>query len=310
MSITAAHVTALAPSRAPHRTGGMMLRLALLALLLALCAPAAWPQTIVRTPITEVEKRKVDAFIAGRDILKISDYFSPELDSIGPIEHLIFRKAVLLGGLDAVFEDLIVPNSARAREAIRSALVVGGGTAHWHDHYENKRADVFESDALIAQDGYEKGLYTTRDKSTTLHIAQLDDLRTLSAVSSETWVVDWRTVKALPLKAVYSAPNRATQFRMVLGGRADFTLQDFSALADMSIEEEGLRLYPVRGVKIALRGSRHFFVSKRHPDGEKVYAAIQKGIRIMRQNGDIERMLAQSGNFNSATRPWILLNKK
>lgn len=288
----------------------MILRCLLLSLLLVLGGPLAMAQTVVRTPITPVEKQKVDGFVAGRKLLEIPDYSSPELDSIAPVEILIFRKAVLLGGADAVFEDVVVPNSARGRELIRSGAALGGGTAQWHRYYENARAEVFESDALVAQGGYEKGLYTTRDKAKTLAIARLDDLRALTAVSSENWVVDWQTLAGLPLKAVYSAPNRPTQFRMVIGGRADFTLQDFSAMPDLSIEESGMRLYPVAGVKIALSGTRHFFVSRKHPDGERIFAALQKGLRIMRKNGDLARLLARSLGRGEATRDWRLLNER
>lgn len=280
----------------------------LLSLLLALWAPAGLAQTIVRTPVTAVEKSKIDAFVAGRALQEIDDYASPDLDSIAPLENLIFRKAILLGGLDATFDDAIVPNSARGREAIRNGVVVGGGTAQWHEYFAANRGEVFESDALLPQGAYEKGLYTTGDKARKLSIARLDDLRTLNAVTSETWLVDWRTLGELPLKALYAAPNRPTQFRMVQGGRADVTLQDFSPTTDMSIEEDGIRLYPVRGVKIALAGTRHFFVSRKHPDGARVFAALQKGLRIMRQNGEIERMLMRTVGRDSATRDWTVLN--
>lgn len=285
-----------------------MLRLLLLSLLLALTLPVAAEPTIIRTPVTGEEKGKIDAFVAGRKLLEITDFSSPELDSIAPIEILIFRKAVLLGGVDAIFDDLVVPNSARGREVIRNGAALGGGTAQWHVYYENARDDLFESDALIAQGGYEKGLYTTRDKAQQLKVARLDDLRRLIAVSSDIWVVDWRTLARLPLKALYSAPNRPTQFRMVSGGRADFTLQDFSAMPDLSIEEGGVRLYPVAGVKIALNGTRHFFVSRKHADGARIFAALQKGLRLMRQSGEIERLLARSLGHGEATRNWRLLN--
>ena len=287
-----------------------MFRFIVLSLLFILCAHVGIAQTIVRTPVTEVEKHKIDAFVGRRPLIAIDDFSSPELDSIAPLENLIFRKAVLLGGLDAVFEDIVVPNSARAREAIRNAVVVGGGTAQWHDYFDAKRGDLYESDALLPHGSYEKGLYTTADKARALVVRNLDDLRTLSAVTSETWVVDWRTLKDLPFKMLYAAPNRPTQFRMVVAGRADVTPQDFSAMPDLSIEEDGQRLYPVRGVKIALSGTRHFFVSARHPDGARVFAALQKGLRIMRQNGEIERMLMRTVGAGSATRDWIVLNKR
>lgn len=285
----------------------MLIRMLLL-LVLMMSAPAGFAATLVRTPITDGEKLKLDAFIAGRDIRQIDDFVSPNLDSIGPVEHFIFRKAVLLGGLDAVFEDYIVPNSARARQAIRSGVITGGGAAQWHYYYQKNPAGLLESDAVISQGEYEKGLYTTREKSRRLKISQVNDLRALAVVSSNTWLIDWTTLQALPFAALHSGATRPAQFRIVQAGRADVTLQDFAATPDMSIEEEGVRLYPVPGVKIGLDGSRHFLISKAHPDGAKVFAALERGLKIMRENGEIKRILLDSGVVNKGVQDWILLN--
>lgn len=274
-----------------------------------LASPMSFAQTVVRTPITAAEKQKVDAFISGRNLLRVNNYVSPLLDSIGPVEHVIFRRALLLGGLDAVFEDDVVPNSARARQEIRNASVVGGGAGQWHYYLAENPADVLESDPVILLGEYEKGLYTTLEKAGKLKIETLADLKTLSAVTSNAWVIDWATLSRLPLKSLLSAPTRPAQFRMVKGARADFTIQDFAATRDMSIEEEeGIRLYPLRGVKIVLSGTRHYFISKNHPDGPKVFEALQRGLRIMRQSGEIRRAFTESGVFHKDVKSWTVLN--
>jgi len=271
----------------------------------------AQAQIVVRVPTTQAEKQKLDAFVHGRELSKINDYASPNLDSIGPIENIIFRKAVLLGGLNARFEDVIVPNSARARYEIAAGVsVVGGGTAHWHTHYQENAEKLYESAVVIPQGSYYKGLYTTYDKAGKLKIGKLADLGNLSAVTSVAWLVDWASLEKLPLKALYSVSTRAGQFRIVQHERADFTLQDFSATADMSIEEQGVRLYPIHGVKIVLNGTRHFFVSKKHPDGAKVFESLQKGLKVMQQSGEINRILLESGFLNKKVKDWIVLNNQ
>lgn len=263
----------------------------------------------IKVPITEAEKQKVDAFLSGRSPLKIDNYTSPDLDSIGPLEHILFRKAVLLGGLEAVFEDFIVPNSARARESIRDGSTLGGGTAQWHVYYHPPFSDhVLESDVVIPKGSYEKGLYTTRANLNSYTIHTRQDLQKLSAVTSKTWELDWATLSDLRLSALYSAPTRPLQFKMIEGERADFTLQDFSAQPDLSIEEQGFRLYPIPGVKIALSGTRHYFINKNHPDSRIVFEALQKGLKLMRQRGEIQRALIESGFLNKAVKDWVLLN--
>ena len=278
------------------------------ALLCWLIGSSAWAATItIRTPITESEKQKLDAFIAGRPITSIKDYRSTQLDSIAPLEQFLFRKAVLLGGLDARFEDFIVPTSARARESLRNGAVLAGGTAQWHVYYPAVQDTILESDEVIKCGWYEKGLYTARSRLSDYAISTDRDLSKYVVVTSKTWEVDWATLSSMPFAAVHSAPTRATQFKMVVGGRGDFTLQDFSSRADLSIEEQGVTLFPVPGVKIALSGTRHFWVYKDDPASSAVFEALQRGLRLMHQQGEIKRALSESGIRNATVESWVPL---
>ena len=262
----------------------------------------------IKSSITAAEKQKVDAFLKGRSALEVSSYNSPDLDSIAPVEHVLFRKAVLLGGIDAVFEDFVVPNSTRGRASVYNGSVLSAGNAQWHSYYTELSDHVFESDEVIAQGVYEKGLYVAPDKLRQFTIRSRDDLTKLSAVSDKNWATDWVTLSRLPLTKLYSAPTRASQFKMVEAGRADFTLQDFSSSRDLAIEEQGVRLYPVPGVKIALMGTRHFFINKDLPNSGAVFEALQKGLKILKQRGEIDRALQESGVTNKAVSGWVRLN--
>ena len=278
-----------------------------LLMLIASTASLAAPISI-KSPITAVEKQKVDAFLGGRSALEVSSYRSPHLSSIAPVEHVLFRKAILLGGIDAVFEDLVVPNSARARACVHNGSTLSGGSAQWHRYHQELGDHVFESDVVIAQGVYEKGLYVAQGKQQQFSIKSRDDLAKFSTVSDKNWETDWATLADLKPAKLYSAPTRATQFKMVDAGRADFTLQDFSNLPDLSIEEQGVRLYPVPGVKIALIGTRHFFISKDFPHSRAIFEALQKGLKILKQRGEIDRALQESGITNQAVSGWLRLN--
>ena len=276
-------------------------------LLLLVTSAFAAPLSI-KSSITAIEKKKVDAFLNGRSVLEISNYHSPDLDSIAPVEHILFRKAVLLGGIDAVFDDLIVPNSARARASVHNGSALASGNAQWHIYYPALSDHVLESDVVVAPGVYEKGLYVTQGKQKRFNIKSRGDLAKLSAVTNSNWDVDWATLSGLNLAALYSVPTRASQFKMVAAGRADFTLQDFSGLPDLSIEEQGVRLYPIPGVKISLVGSRHFFINKDSPHSRAVFEALQKGLKILKQRGEIDRALLESGITNQAVANWVRLN--
>ena len=278
-----------------------------LLMLIASTAVLAAP-VLIKSSITAVEKHKVDAFLGGRSALEVNRYSSPDLSSIAPLEHVLFRKAILLGGIDAVFEDLIVPNSARGRASVHNGSALSGGSAHWHIYYQALCDHVFESDVVIAPGVYEKGLYVAQDRLKQIRIKSRDDLARLSVVSDKNWEADWATLAELKPAKLYSAPTRASQFKMVGAGRADFTLQDFSNLPDLSIEEQGVRLYPVPGVKIALEGTRHFFINKDSPHSRAVFEALQKGLKILKQRGEIDRALREAGITNKAVSGWTRLN--
>lgn len=262
----------------------------------------------IKSPITAVDKQRVDAFLEGRSALEVDSYSSPHLSAIAPVEHVLFRKAILLGGIDAVFEGLVVPNSARARACVHNGSTLSSGTAQWHSYRRELGEHLLESDAIIASGVYAKGIYVAPGKQLQFAIKSRDDLAKLSAVSDKNWETDWATLSELKPAKLYSAPTRASQFKMVEAGRADFTLQDFSNQPDLSIEEQGTRLYPVTGVKIALLGTRHFFINQDVANGRAVFAALQKGLKILKQRGEIDRALQEAGITNKAVSGWTRLN--
>lgn len=261
------------------------------------------PALEITVPTTDYDKEKLNRFTQGRSWAEIASYAG--LDSGGLVEQAIFRRAIVQGGLDARFIDFIVPNSARARESIRSGMVVGGGPAVWHAYFEENPSELYESDVLIPDGHFEKGLYALPQKLP--KIRNSADLRQLTVVSTQTWQVDWSTLERLRFGKRLSVPTKDQQFKMVQSGWADVLLHDFANTPDMSIEIKGVRLVPVPGVKIGLAGSRHFIVSKQHPDGERIFSALQKGLKIMRKNGEIQRAFMESGFYNKTARNWLLL---
>ena len=48
--------------------------------------------------------------------------------------------------------------------------------------------------------------------------------------------------------------------------------------------------------------------SKNHPDGKRVFEALNKGIRIMRESGEIEKFYRQAGFINASVKDWAIAN--
>src|SRR5690606_32606822 len=96
--------------------------------------------------------------------------------------------------------------------------------------------------------------------------------------------------------------------RMVSAQRADFTLAPFQPSPDMKIELNGMELVPIEGLKVAITGTRHWPVSRRHPRGQEIYDALQKGITLMKQRGIIRKAYEESGLFQPEVGAWRLIH--
>ena len=118
------------------------------------------------------------------------------------------------------------------------------------------------------------------------------------------WALDAKTIEAMKLKGVEKAAKIENVFLMIDKQRADFTLGEFSANADLSVESNGVKLVPVPNCKVAIAGSRSWVVSKKSPNADALLAALQKGVKALRAESRIERALKESGFLNPKVVAW------
>jgi len=69
---------------------------------------------------------------------------------------------------------------------------------------------------------------------------------------------------------------------------------------------EKIHLVPVKNVAIILKDSRHFVISKLHPKGEDAYIAMNKGLKILREQGAITKAYKEAGFFVDRSKYTIL----
>lgn len=108
---------------------------------------------------------------------------------------------------------------------------------------------------------------------------------------------DWQTLQSLPLKELIKENSWLSMARMVNLQWADFMLIPFNSTPDQSFTMEKIHLVPVKNVAIVLKDSRHFVISKSHPQGELAFLAINKGLKILRQNKAITKAYTGAGFF-------------
>ncbi|TIH19925.1 hypothetical protein D0S45_00895 [Marinifilum sp. JC120] len=235
----------------------------------------------------------------------------PEIKTRCIASLMILKNALILGGIDAQFNFLKTPNVKREEDellkgyAVVSAHLFNKG-ASAQSKYRNK---IYVSGPVIKDGEFEKGIFYLPGNHKIKSARTIDDLKKAGKpLIGIHWSNECSTLNELGFKDIQKGPTMDCLFRMIKAGRADWIPLGFHNSKDLSISRSGITLVPVKGIKFSLTESRHFLVSKTHPDGEKIYDALQKGIKTMRKNGLIKKLLTQGGFYCKTTEDWKILN--
>lgn len=246
-------------------------------------------------------------FVGDRDPLAIDHYGGPNARR-DVIELVLLQQALHLGGLD---EKIVLrPENSYLRilKLLTDGQIPISGALMWRQDIKPHSEFLFKTRALVKEGEFIAGLYTRRDNNRALGANSLGKVSQLSAASNEHWRPDLEALKSLGITRVYYSTYWVQIVRMVIAGRADVTLAPFQSNPGMKVQVDNLELVPIPGVKVALPGSRHWPVSKKHPQGQAIFDALQKGIAILEQKNIIHRAYEECGFFHEGVKNWKLLN--
>lgn len=237
----------------------------------------------------------------------------PEIRTRCVASLMILKNALKLGGIDAQITFLKTPNVKREEDELLKGYAVISShlfnkSSIDHPKYKDK---IYISDPVIKDGEFEKGIFCLSGNHKLENVRTIEDLKNAGRpLIGIHWSKECQFLNDLGIQKIVKGPTMDCLFRMIKAGRADWIPLGFHNSKDLSISRSGITLVPVKGIKFALTESRHFIVSREHPDGKKIFDALQKGIRIMRRNGSIKKLLTQGGFYCRATRDWIVLNNK
>ena len=278
----------------------------LLTLLLVIHPCLAMSRLIIPIPVVSGVQERYELVLAekGKTAEDITDLKSPHADR-HVAALVIIRQAMLAGGLPVDFQMIEVPNSAREKLLVQSGSAVISSQDLFSVAFP---PGVFMSSPVIPQGSFVKGVYGLADNADLRKVQSLEQLRSFSAVSYSEWKVDWLTLNEFNLDRLASATTEEAMFKLVAHRNIDFTLCEFPPSEDLSVTVAGITLHPIPDLVVVLKGSRHFMVSKKHPDGPRVFEALQRGLAILHRDGRIARYLTDVGFYNSAVAEWKVLN--
>ena len=223
---------------------------------------------------------------------------------IANMEFALLCHALHAGGLDVNYELVPVPTQVRAIQQLDRGTFAIFGHAAW-GYLDSER--VYASSPVMPKGDFEKGLYISSTNAWSgASFKSLQDLRQLTAAVGSTWKVDRDLLDCLGFRQQYAVryPQLLT---MVNTHQADFLLQNFMGGDSLEQYLFGTTLMPIKGYKVILPDSLHFYVSRTHPKSERLIDALERGLKVLREAGDIKAAYQSAGFYNPQTVDWTKL---
>jgi hypothetical protein len=235
-------------------------------------------------------------FLDGRDVHTI-DNFSGRNIRRDVVDMIIAQQALKIGGFEHNFKYAAGKINFRNTKMLASGRLLISFDSYWLADAKALNKSVYISQPIIRKGEYIAGIYTSPENKAVLAIKELSDLQNFTAVSTPKWRTDWQTLQSLPLKELIQEDEWLSQARMVNLGWIDFLLMPFNSTSDQSFRMEKIHLVPVKNIAIALKDSRHFVISTKHPRGKAALLAIDYGLNQLRNNKKIVRAFTEAGFF-------------
>ncbi len=246
-------------------------------------------------------------FIGERDPIAI-DYFGGPGARRDVIEIVLLQQALHLGGFNG--KVVLRPENSYLRilKLLTDGQVPISAALMWREDIKPYSEHLFKTKALVKEGEFIAGVYTRANNQLALNATTREKMSKLTAASNDHWKPDVAALKSLGIERIHYSTYWVQIVRMVVAGRADVTLAPFQSNPAMKVQVDNLELVPIPGVKVTLPGSRHWPVSKKHPQGQEIFTALEKGIAILEQKNIIQRAYEQCGFFHEAVKSWKLLN--
>lgn len=233
-------------------------------------------------------------FVGDRDVTTITDFNEGYLRR-DVIDMVIALQALKIGGFNLQLQ--FTPGFVSFRES--NLLEKGEQLLHFDSYWQADLAAkahlLFISAPVIKKGQYYAGIFHAPSNRAVEQLKDATGLSKLTAVSSPKWHTDWQTLRSLSLKQIFAESEWISQARMVSKGWVDFMLMPLLPNLDNRFTLSEVELVANKHLIVLLNDSRHYAVSRLHPEGERAFAALQKGLTMLRQQGRITKAYKQAG---------------
>lgn len=288
-----------------------MREIALLLCLLFVRSTFAQSPIVVDILTSENFTARYVEFLDGKSPLEVKHFHpSTKGSHIELVEMILLQQALFLGGETRPLEFRPRPSVNMVEyEPLISGESLLIGRSVWHEDIINLKGSLYVSEPFVEAGQYEAGFYVAK-RNVALHDLPIERLDQITVVANPRWHVDWRALNNIDVNLISFIGPWETMLGMVENQVADAMLVNFSVSENLTMNFEGREYVPINNLKVLLPDSRHFVVSKRHPEGEHVFNALNKGLAILKERGVIERALRESGFISSRVVHWQAVNQQ
>lgn len=271
----------------------------LLCLLALLPSVMAAPVTILVPPDVWADYQTL---LNGRDPLDITDFSGPG-SRRDVVEVILMQQALHRSGADFELRFKTEADYANTLEALVEGTAIASATSAWRSDLAERWEELYITTAVIEQGQFEAGFYTPADNRSALEAETDTELRRLKGVSSRNWVIDWQTLNAFGAR-VSHADSWGEMVDSVFSGQQDYLLAPFQQTEGLALRLDQGTLIPIPGVKIGLTGSRHFAISRAHPEGSYFNASLHLGLMRLKKAGIVTQAYEDAGFINRQVKEW------
>ncbi|MER2490852.1 hypothetical protein [Catenovulum sediminis] len=247
-------------------------------------------------------------FVKHRNPLSIRN-FKNEFARRDVVDAVILQQAIALSGEKYHFRFSSGFYANRRWVMLQQGLSALAADTVWHFQAKEMEEQVFISSPVLDKNENFAGLYTTEEKVAHLQRYLPHRVSELKAVVASDWQPDIVTLHELGLKNIYMQSSWGAMLSHLFSQQSDILLAPFPANESLAIRTPKGTLLPLTQFKVQLRGSRHFVVSKNHPQGERIFNALQTGLKSMREQGYLQTVYQQAGGLNHQTKNWQVQGK-
>lgn len=233
-------------------------------------------------------------FVDGRDVLSITEFTSPFLRR-DVADMVVLQQALALGGFNRKFNYIPGKVNFRNTRMLENGELLLSFDSYWLTDAKAIASKIYISDPVIKKGQYLAGIFASPLNAKVFTVTSSAQLAQLTAVSTPKWQTDWQTLSNLPLKKLVREDEWLSQARMVHMQWVDFMLMPLFNTPDGKYQLEKIQLKMVPKLAVLLNDSRHFVISRNHPQGKAAFTALNSGLKQLESTGQIERIYTRAG---------------